>query len=84
MTPKAEKKLMKLLREVSTSQYERWPDWRGREVYLPVYSEPTYIGGPLIYFVRGNRVRLASLKAANKYLDYRYAKMKAQDAVNQN
>ncbi|MCD8285942.1 MAG: hypothetical protein LUD50_01790 [Clostridia bacterium] len=83
MTPKAEKKLMKLLEEVATNEYVRCPDWKGREVYLPVSSETMYIGDPFVFFVRGNRVRMASLKAANKYLDYIYAKMdEAQNAVN--
>ena len=44
-------------------------NWRGYEVYEPVFFEPTYIGLPLIILVKGDSIRLSSVDEAFAYLE---------------
>lgn len=44
-------------------------NWRGYEVYEPVFFEPMYIGLPLIILVKGDSIRLSSVDEAFAYLE---------------
>ncbi|MCD8307597.1 MAG: hypothetical protein LUD51_05175 [Clostridia bacterium] len=78
MTRRAERKVKRIIRGISASGYERGYDWKEYEVYEPVYPELMYIGGPLVIFVRGNKVWLASRDEGNEYIHFRRLKMEEE------
>ncbi|MCD8307595.1 MAG: hypothetical protein LUD51_05165 [Clostridia bacterium] len=70
MTRRAEKKVKRIMRWFSADGYERGYDWKGYEVYEPVYAKPMYIGGPFVIFVKGNKVWLAPDDEGEEYIHY--------------
>ncbi|MCD8285940.1 MAG: hypothetical protein LUD50_01780 [Clostridia bacterium] len=84
MTRKAKKQVKRIVHGLSAKKYERGPDWKGYEVYEPVYPTFMYIGGPLYILVSGDNAWLASHEAACEYLDYKLAKKDGiHNATNQ-
>ncbi|MCD8307598.1 MAG: hypothetical protein LUD51_05180 [Clostridia bacterium] len=70
MTRAAKKELKNIIHEMSAKGYRRGYDWKGYEVYEPVYAKPMYIGGPLVIFVKGNKVWLAPHDEGEEYIHY--------------
>ncbi len=70
MTLIAKLKVKRIVRKLSGNGYERSYDWKGYEVYHPVYRKFMYIGGPFIILVSGNKVWLARDDEVNEYIDY--------------
>jgi hypothetical protein len=50
-------------------QIRKAKNWRGYEVYEPVFFEDVYIGLPLIILVKGDSIRLSSVDEAFAYLE---------------
>ncbi|MCD8293843.1 MAG: hypothetical protein LUE27_01150 [Clostridia bacterium] len=84
MTRVAKRKLKRLMHLIYAKKYKRGYDWKGYEVYEPVYKEDIYIGGPFVFFVSGDNVWLASREEGFDYIDYSIAMDEATEkAANQ-
>ncbi len=70
MTRAAKKQVKRIIRELSAYGYKRCYDWKGYEVYEPVYPRPSYVGGPLFILVSGDNARLAPDDEGREYWDF--------------
>ncbi|MCD8294197.1 MAG: hypothetical protein LUE27_02960 [Clostridia bacterium] len=85
MTRKAKKELKSIIHELSAKGYKRCIDWKGYEVYQPVYRGTLYIGDPLVIFVSGDNAWLAPNDEGEEYIYYRSLKMEEEEkAARQN
>ena len=57
-----------IFNELNADGMERKENWRGMEVYDPVYDRPVSIGYPFVVFVKGDEVRLSTPEEAMEYL----------------
>ena len=48
----------------------RLPDWKGYEVYEPVYPEMVYVGLPFVFLVKDGKVRASDPQETFDYRDY--------------
>ncbi len=78
MTRAAKRKVKRIIRELSAYGYKRCYDWKGYEVYEPVYPRPSYVGGPLFILVSGDNARLAPDDEGREYLNYHIQKTKKE------
>lgn len=58
------------------SGYRKLPDWKGYEVYEPVYPEMVYVGLPFVFLVKDGKVRASDPQETFAYRDY-------QDELNE-
>ncbi|MCD8307596.1 MAG: hypothetical protein LUD51_05170 [Clostridia bacterium] len=86
MTRRAERKVKRIMRGISAEGYERGYDWKGYEVYEPVYPEFMYIGDALFIFVKGNKAWLAPYDEGRAYIHYSILKADEEErrAADQN
>ncbi len=70
MTRVAERKVKRLIRAMAANGYKRGYDWKGYEVYEPVYNKPMIIGGPFVILVSGDNARLAPDDEGREYWDF--------------
>ena len=59
-----------LMDEIFADSYKRSKDWKGYEVYEPVYNKPIEIGAPLVVLVKGDEVRLSTPEESFEYLKF--------------
>ncbi|MCD8294198.1 MAG: hypothetical protein LUE27_02965 [Clostridia bacterium] len=83
MTRKAKKELKSIIHELSAKGYKRSIDWKGYEVYEPVYKGTLYIGGPLVILVNGDDAWLAQDDEGDEYIHYRRLKIEEEKAAGQ-
>lgn len=57
-----------IFNELNADRMERRENWRGMEVYDPIYDRQTSIGYPFVVFVKGDEVRLSTPEEAMEYL----------------
>lgn len=56
--------------ELGAKSYKKGKPWKGYNVYVPVYSEETYIGLPYVILEKGDEVRICTDKEAMEYLSF--------------
>lgn len=64
------KKIKQLLNQLSADKAEKGKEWKGYEVYVPVYSQPALVGLPLVILVKGNEQRISTPEESLEYLAY--------------
>ncbi len=69
------RKLEELKNELAAQEFVRGKDWNSYQVYIPQYSQKTYVGLPLIVLVKGNEVRVSTVDESTDYLEFENKKM---------
>ena len=64
--------------ELAAQKFERGKNWKGYEVYIPLYSKPVYIGLPLIVLVKNGGARISTADESLDYLDFENAESNAK------
>ena len=64
--------------ELGADDMERGEDWKGYEVYEPIYNEHVTIGYPLVVLVKDKDVRLSTPEESLEYLEYKRKKKKSK------
>lgn len=58
-----------LMEELGAREWARGADFKGYEVYIPVYEGEPFIGFPLVVMKKGSEVRLSTNEESIEYLD---------------
>ena len=56
--------------ELLADSYKRGVDWKGYQVYIPVYNKFITIGLPFVVMVKDGTVRISTGDEATEYLNY--------------
>lgn len=64
-----EETVKELIAQLGAKQYKKGKEFKGYEVYVPVYAKMAYIGLPLVVLVKGNEARISTGDEALDYLD---------------
>jgi len=63
-----------LLEELGAVSYQKSIDWKGYNVYVPIYKGKPCIGLPYVVLVKGEEVRLSTPDESLEYLEYEQSK----------
>ena len=69
------RKLEELKNELAAQGFELGKDWNGYQVYIPQYSQKTYVGLPFIVLVKGDEVRVSTVEESMDYLEFKNKKI---------
>ncbi|MCD8294200.1 MAG: hypothetical protein LUE27_02975 [Clostridia bacterium] len=81
MTRAAKKNVKKIIRDLGAKGYERSYDWKGYEVYQPVFKGVRYVGYALVILVSGDNAWLAPDAEGDDYIYYRSLKIEEEKAA---
>ena len=64
------KYIQSFMEELNTSKYKKGKQWKGYEVYEPVYEDDVCIGLPYVILVKDDKVRISTDDEALDYLAF--------------
>ena len=64
-----DKKVLEVIKALNADRAKRGADFKGYEVYIPVYSGEVTVGFPLVVMKKGDEVRLSTEEESLEYLD---------------
>lgn len=57
-------KILDFAKQNGYSTIQRVEDWKGYEIYEPVFNKPTIIGLPFVIMVKKDKIRMSTPKEA--------------------
>lgn len=64
-----EKEIQEIVELLGANDYERGKDWKGMQVFIPVYNKMSYVGFPLVIFKEDGGYRLSTDDEALEYIN---------------
>ena len=70
MEDNLKQQILELIEELNAKTYSRGENWKGYEVYVPVYEKEMYMGLPYVVLVKDGEARISTPEESLEYLDF--------------